>query len=310
MESFKLSLSNGGVVTGIYNLPPPAVVAHPVRYRPLVIGLHGGTYYSQYFDADAKHTASISSNAYGVPFVSIDRPCYGGTSSFLPVPKDSSFAKETGLWLHNYILPALWSTYGSPNDCNCIVLLCHSFGVMGGLVSAAMHAQDKTPSYPLGGIIMSGLGDRQTPSGKKNVLTEPNHSPNHVKFSLEVKDAIMLPKGTFHPEILKQSQCLDCPAPFEEVRNFADSWLASWKEWAFRVTAPVLFAIAEQDCYFEATEEHVKDCLATFRRSSSVEGNLIKHAPHCMELSYWSQAWYARCFGFAMASSASFAFIQ
>jgi len=37
-----------------------------------------------------------------------------------------------------------------------------------------------------------------------------------------------------------------------------------------------------------------------------VEGSLLRGAPHCIELSFWAQGRYARCFGFAMECSASF----
>jgi hypothetical protein len=44
-----------------------------------------------------------------------------------------------------------------------------------------------------------------------------------------------------------------------------------------------------------------------FQEEFEVEGGLIRNAPHCLELSYWSQGWYARCYGWAMECAASFA---
>jgi len=31
----------------------------------------------------------------------------------------------------------------------------------------------------------------------------------------------------------------------------------------------------------------------------------VPGAPHAIELSYWGQGWYARCFGFAMECAAN-----
>lgn len=303
MESFKLSLSNGTVLTGIRTVPLESVTPN----RPLVVGLHGSTYSSSYFDADSKHTAAIPSIAFGVPFVSIDRPCYGDTSPTSPIPEGSSFPQETGSWLHRYALPALWSQIGKPNGCNCIVLLSHSLGSMGAIIAAATHAQDEQPSYPLGGIIISGLGERLIPEMAENPASEPNVPPDQVVFPLEIKDAMMFRPGTVDPEILNHSKRLDHPTPLTEIASLRDVWLPTWREWAAHVAAPVMFAIAEQDCFFVGTEEHVRKCTSAFTMSERADGSWIKGAPHCMELSYWSQGWYARCFGFAMECSASFA---
>lgn len=83
MQSFHLLLSNGAMLTGIHNIPPHRP---PIKYRPLMIGLHGSTYDCHYFDADANQTAGVASAAFGVPFVSINRPCYGGKQLSLASP--------------------------------------------------------------------------------------------------------------------------------------------------------------------------------------------------------------------------------
>ncbi|KAL3471416.1 hypothetical protein BJX99DRAFT_237401 [Aspergillus californicus] len=305
MESFKLILSNETVLTGIRSVPLRTTIP---QHRPLIVGLHGSTYDSRYFDPDLRHTAAISSAAFGVPFVSINRPCYGDTSPLPPIPEGSSFPQETGSWLHRYALPALWLQIGKPNDCNCIVLLSHSLGAMGGIIAAAMHAQNEQSSYPLGGIIISGLGDNLLPEMIENPAREPNVLPDQVVFPLEIKDAMMFRPGTVHPEMLNHSKRLDHPSPVAEIASLRDSWLRTWRErWAGFVTVPVMFALAEQDCFFVGTEEHVRECTSAFLRSERTDGSLIKGAPHCIELSYWSQGWYARCFGFAIECSASLA---
>ena len=228
MQSFHLKLSNDAVVAGIRSIPPSSTSA--VDRRPLIVALHGGTYNCQYFDATPTHTASISSAAFGVPFRSIDRPCYGRTSSFLPVPEGSDFNRETGSWLHNYILPALWTEFGVTNGCNCIVLLCHSLGVMGGTVAAAMHGQDEKPLYPLGGMIASGLGDKQSPFMKTAPRLHESVGHDHVLMPLEAKDRIMFRPGTVSQEILNCSEHLSAVSPVAELQDFVQVWFNTWRK--------------------------------------------------------------------------------
>ncbi|KAL2842079.1 hypothetical protein BJX68DRAFT_168273 [Aspergillus pseudodeflectus] len=306
MQPFQFKLSNGGVVTGIHSIPP--LSASHVKHRPLIVALHGGCYGSQYFDGHPKYSASLTSEALGVPFVSIDRPSYGGTSSILPIPEGSDFYEETGIWLHRYILPALWSEIGTPNQCNSIVILSHSLGVMGGIIAAALHARDDAPLYPLAGLITCGMGNTQSSFMKSNTPDYITIDADHVLFPPEKKDAIMFKPGTTVPEVLELCERLNAVSPLPEIAQFPAVWLPVWKEkWAAQVAVPVMFSLVDNDPFFVADEEELGVCVQAFKKSARVDGSLVKGAPHCMELSHWSQGWYARCFGFAMECSATLA---
>lgn len=296
MEPFTCTLANGATVAGISSIPPPGV--NGPKSRPLVVGIHGGGYNSDYFHADARRTASIPSKAYGVPFVAIDRPCYGGTSAFDPMPDATQFPEETGLWLHKYILPDLWKKFG--DGCSCIVLLCHSLGCQGGIIAAALHAQDDKPAYPLGGLITSGLGHRNTPIVEQAPKMQANTGEHYNTTPVEFKDTAMFSPGTVDPEILKQSERLNHPIPVAEANSTRAGW-GAWRErWAAHVAVPVMYALVELDFFFVGSREHLQECVDAFGRSPRAEGSFIASAPHCLELSYWSHGWYARCFGFAM----------
>jgi hypothetical protein len=306
MQPFQFKLSNGGVVTGIHSIPP--LSASHVKHRPLIVALHGGCYDSQYFDGHPKYSASLTSEALGVPFVSIDRPSYGGTSSILPIPEGSDFYEESGIWLHRYILPALWSEIGTPNQCNSIVILSHSLGVMGGIIAAALHARDDAPLYPLAGLIACGMGNTESSFMKSNPPDFIVIDADHVLFPPEKKDAIMFKPGTTVPEVLELCEGLNAVSPLPEIAQFPAVWLPVWKEkWAAQVAVPVIFSLVDNDPFFVADEEELGVCVQAFKKSARVDGNLVKGAPHCMELSHWSQGWYARCFGFAMECSATLA---
>ncbi len=304
MQPFQFQLSNNGTVAGVHCIPP--LSASRVNHRPLIVALHGGCYDHQYFDATPKYSASLTSDAFGVPSVSIDRPSYGGTSSILPIPEGSDFYQETGRWLHQYILPKLWSELGVPNQCNCVVVLAHSLGVMGGIVAAALHAQDDAPLYPLGGLIANGMGNTQS---KFMMTARPSYisvDDDHTLFPVDKKDGIMFKPGTTDPEILAHCERLNAVSPLSDVTQFPTAWLPVWKEkWASLVKTSVMFCLVEDDPFFVVDEEEMAICVRSFRNSVRVDGSLVRAAPHCMELSYWSQGWYARCFGFAMECAAS-----
>lgn len=277
MQPFNLTLPNNTTVTGIHSLPQ-SLTSPSLRHRPLIVALHGGTYTSHYFNGTKEHSASIPSLAYGIPFVAIDRPGYGGTSSFLPVPADSDFNRETGLRLHRVVLPALWTEYGQ--GCTCLVLLCHSLGGMGGIVASALHALDQNPAhpYPLRGISLSGLGDKP-PSSSRNIPAPEYEKtgPHHSLVNVDTKDKIMFRHSTCTPEVLAQSEALNAPIPDAELAHFIDPWLRTWKEeWACHVKVPVMFALVERDPFFEASREEVRGCMEAFRESVRVDGSLIK----------------------------------
>ncbi|KAK0642212.1 hypothetical protein B0T16DRAFT_381439 [Cercophora newfieldiana] len=304
MESFTLTLANGATLTGLSNLPPASASAS--KHRPLVVGLHGASYGATYFDVDAKHTALLTSNALSVPFVAVNRPGYLGSTSIYPLSASSSDPETHGAWLHKYILPALWKEFGLPQGCNSLVLHCHSLASPGGVIAASYHASSPDPEYPLAGIIFSGFGIHLIPdSGPKQ---DPDAPPvEFLEFPQQIKDAIMMPPGTCHPDVYTHHDRLNTRFPMQEVGDIHTVWLPRVRgEWAKDVKVPVMFGIAERDCYWEATREHVDGMRGMFRASPRVEGGVVRGAPHNIEMSYWAQGWYGRCFGFGLECAASF----
>lgn len=304
MHPFKLPLSNGAVVTGLHNLPAPSPTAS--RHRPLIVALHGGTYTAKYFDVNASHTASTTSDGLRVPLVAINRPGYLDSTSFAPIPDGSSYPEEYGAWLHQYILPTLWLEFGKPSGCNCIVLHCHSLGTTGAIISASMYAKDANKQYPLGGISTSGFGI-QLAGSRYRPPQDPHNPPTTITFPPEVKDSIMLQTGHADPEMYSYTEELNHDVPIEEITSIDSVWFPRWKEWAGNVEVPVMIGLAGHDLMWKGTEEHLRDYAGAFSKSERVDGSVIKGAPHNLEMSYWAPGWYARCFGFALECAASFA---
>ena len=299
MKEFTITLSNGATLTGLCNIPPPSsdITPNASKYRPLIVGLHGGSYSSLYFDVDKNHTASNASDALSVPFIAVNRPCYENSTSFYPIPENSSFPEQYGEWLHHFILPALWTEFGTPN-CNCIVLHCHSLGASGAIIAAAKHAQEagEARQYPLGGIVISGWGSQVLPPQPGRDFSVP-----------AVRDAVMLPPGTAEAEVYEHTARLMRPIPDEEYTDIHDVWVPRWRtEWAPKVKVPLMLAVAERDLLWLGTDEHLRDWMAAFSGSVRVDGSFLRGAPHNIEMSLWSKAWYSRCFGFAIECAVSF----
>ncbi len=313
MQPFKLTLSNDAIITGVHNLPSPSLTT-PKHY-PLIICLHGASYSAQYFDVNPKHTASIISNALNVPVVAIDRPGYKSSTSFYPIPNDSSYPQEYGKWLHHYILPGLWTEFGQPNGCNSIALHCHSLGATGAVIAAGMHAIESSDSksYPLAGISMSGVGCQLGGplfSPPQDPGKPPSPPPDFVTMPPHVKDKLMLgaiSEGRADPSIYTLSESLNNPRPAEEPGSIEPFWLPRWREWAAKVKVPVMIGIAGDDGLWKGTKGHLDEFMSGFTGSARVDGSLVLGAPHNLEMSYWAQGWYARCFGFAMECATSFA---
>ncbi|OHE94976.1 hypothetical protein CORC01_09770 [Colletotrichum orchidophilum] len=316
MQAFKLTLPDGKTVSGLHSIPAPAAAAaaaadNPLRpaHCPLIVGLHGGTFSGTYFDIDDTYSARHISAATGVPFIALDRPGYNDTTPVGDaIPASSSFYEEWGTVLHRTILPALWDEFAVPSGCSAIALHCHSLGAPGACVAAALHAEETSPAYPLAAITISGFGNAVKNYRTEDFTPPDDPPPSHVHFPHHIKDMLMFPPGTADASLLRHTARLDHPMPYRETADLRSKWLAGWRDkFAGRIAAPVLIGLAGRDGLWFSKEEDVREYIAAFTGSRRVEGSVIPGASHNIEMSYWSQGWYARIFGFAMEGAASLA---
>lgn len=314
MQAFKASLPNGRTVSGHHCEPDtssPAYAALDDSRRPLFVAIHGGSYCSTYFDADAKHSAALCSNALGVPVVAIDRPLYQETSSFYPIPEGKTYHEELAVQLHKHILPTLWKEYGQ--GCGSMVLHCHSLATPSAVILAGWYARERaqgnTPAYPLSGLTISGFGTQNTPHiVEQTKLPPPDPLPEYTDFDPEDKDKRMFAEGTVAPGIYKQTERLNNRLPYAEVGDYNLIWAnGKWRALCGAVEVPVMIGMAEKDALWMGTEEHVREFAGGFSSSERVDASVVKGAPHCIELSYWAQGWYARCFGWALECATAYA---
>ncbi|KAJ9615364.1 hypothetical protein H2200_001439 [Cladophialophora chaetospira] len=309
MKSFSLSLANEAEVSGISSISPQSSSPH---YRPLVVALHGGTYSSSYFAAGGASSALHIAEALGVPFIAIDRPGYRDSTALPPITDTSTFLQEEGIHLHRLILPAIWSEYGSTSKATTIVVLTHSLGSPGAIIAAALHAGESGPSYPYGGLIMSGWGIVQSRSNEAIRQQIDTLTVNgRINWPLEHKDAPMFgatPEALalrVSPEILSLTAELDNSMSRGEIEDGTFTWPGYWRGYAEEVKVPIMYSMAEHDGLWNTTAEHVEDFASAFTNSKRVERGIVAEAPHCMELSYWGPAWIARSLGFAMECAAA-----
>lgn len=299
---FTLPLANHATLTGIAHIPPLASWKGP--HRPLIVALHGGTCSAHHYDISPHYTSATASECTGIPIVSINRPCYAGTSSFLPLSADNesqSFSGMTAIWLHEYILPKIWDTFGVPNKCAGIVLLSHSLAVPPSILTAAMFASDPgTPKrYHLAGLILSGFGAPDTTNNVPNPLM--GNSSNEIIFPPETKRLMMVSELNLHCAEISMLPLIDAltsSMPVEELEDML-SWPYTWERAAQHIELPVLHRMGEHDWLWKSDQESMDKFCRAFKKATRFDSGVVSGAPHALEM--WSKAnqWYDVVFRFA-----------
>lgn len=297
-EPFTLKLANSATLSGIAYVPSLSTL---LSSRPLLVLFHGGGCHAGYYDVDSNHSAAEHAEAFSLPVVSINRPCYQQTSSLFPIPAGSSFHKETGRWEHRYIFPALWEAYGIPNQCTAIVAMGHSLATPGLLVATSLHAQTTAPSYPLAGLVLSGWGVApriESQQARLHWTKEESRANRHLLMlsdpSLNAAEPSMkdhLSEQTVEPPAEEAQECVVGP------------WSTYFPDIAAEIKVPIMFGLGEHDWLWEGTKQHVSDFEAFFPQCERFRGILVQGAPHAIEWSYRGREWYAGFFDFALEVS-------
>lgn len=322
MQLFVLKLEGSRTLTGRSFIPTQPRTSGTSRLIPLIVCIHGASYDSEYFDIDSQHSIFTLGETLQIPVVAIDRPGYGGSTAY-PDPKVknedlerqcTTFVQEQGKYLNSIVLPALWKEFGS--TASSMVVLAHSIGGMMAIVAAT-----EPKEYPLAGLLVSGIGcksrmhESPNPShgnegdrhGSRD-CDQADEQQTHIRFNPNVKDRLMLnfpPKANevllVGPEVSSYTEALNKPVPLGELYDVRTMWQSYWRSYAERVTVPFLYAIGDQDGFWDSSEEGTMQFTEIFRtKSPKVESVVIPLAPHCMEMSLQGTAWLLRCLGFAI----------
>ncbi|KAE8415248.1 Alpha/Beta hydrolase protein [Aspergillus pseudocaelatus] len=299
MEPFKLCLPNGAIISGRYNFPPRD--SKSAQIRPLIVCIPGGSYDSRYFDVQGVQSICNLSSCLKIPVIAIDRPGYGASTLAPDVENAPTYAQGQGIYLNSVVFPALWKTFADRAEASGIVLLSHSIGAMIATIAAGSYTG--LEDYPLAGIITSGIGSELVEGHRQGMLHLLDEPAEFVQFEATPKDAIMLqlPHMNLAPLEMRQfTEQLNQPVPQGELRDINTTWLGYWKDYSSNVKVPLLYGLGEFDGLWTCSAETLAVYKAAFPKSPTITCEIIPMAPHCMELSFQSQAWYLKCFAFAI----------
>ena len=301
---FSVALPNGGYCSGheISLSSHPGDPHYAGRPKPLLIGVHGGSCTSAYFDLLESASPTSVAAKTGFPFVAIDRPEYG-ESKFQPAQSEKSDENDsywlrTAKWMHKSAIPELWATYGVPNHCKAVVLIAHSMGCPPSIMTAALHSQD-TASFPLGGMILSGWGGEVN-----NMPTQSQSSATQLHFTPEMKYTMMLTDDTCHSAEVKealapQSDRQNVSLPPSEAQSAQAWWFGDSSQYTSKVSIPVMHALGEKDWLWKGTPEAMKGFQKMFTASPRVDSIIIPGAPHAIEWGKGGAEYMLKCLEWA-----------
>ncbi|KAK4971595.1 hypothetical protein LTR42_007323 [Elasticomyces elasticus] len=333
-KHFSITLAHGATLTGIVHVPTGSQPSRDTK--PLLVGCHGGTCSAYTFDVSPDYTASTYSQLLDVPFVAFNRPNYLDSSGWLVdrasndpsnprfKPKEGDgFFEEEGRWLHEYVLPALWTEFGIPNGCNSIVTLSHSMGCIVTIVAASSYSNQAMVDrkYKWAGAILYGLAEVHA----KNMfdalgrdMADPHREPHEIPVGQDERihtppfktssrtDLMCGPKGLESDETLRgliEKGAL--PFLAAEPAELTGWWPQNRARYMAGVDIPIMYALGEYDWIWQGSKRNVVAFSEHFINAPRVEGALVEGAPHAIDLGRTRRGWWVKCFGFAMEVAAS-----
>lgn len=330
MEAFSIDVANGQRITGRHCLPKVDRSTSDKSARPLIICIHGGSYNSEYFDANADYSWSKLANTCDIPIVSIDRPGYGGSTELpdqhvLGGPNTPSPTERQAEFINNSVIPRIWDEFGSKSGASSVVILGHSVGALVAIQTAAWCTTQGTTSYHLSGLIISGIGwvwypgsvarsNGQMSNGDKEESAQSTEDTNYFTYELTDKDFLMFDYTAdknpadmlINPDVLKLTEQLNQPTPVAEIIDVTQLWPSYWRRETAKVNVPVFYALNEVDPWFDSSEDTVPNFAGSFTNSPKVMHSRVARAPHCMELSLQAKGWMLQCGGFALECAVTF----
>ncbi|TKA76319.1 hypothetical protein B0A55_04201 [Friedmanniomyces simplex] len=311
-EHFSIKLDNGATLTGISHIPTGGS-SFP-NGKPLLVGHHGATCSAYTFDTSPEYTASIYSQLLGVPFVAFNRPNYVDSSGWLV----DRFFEEEARWLHEYVLPALWTEFGIPNGCTSLVTLSHSMAVP-IIIIAASNYSSQSPAerkYKWAGAILYGYAEVHTKHCLDTIgrdMSDPHREPHEIPPGQDEKihtpplkpptmvDLMCGPAG-LEPDTKLRDLVKKAFQPFlaAEATEMDGWWPQHAAKYKAGVKLPILYALAEYDWVWQGNQRNVEAFCRGFVHAPRVEGGVVEGAPHAIDLGRTSRGWWVRCFGFAI----------
>jgi pimeloyl-ACP methyl ester carboxylesterase len=299
---FSFKLPDGNTLTGWQSFPDRASINGPGT--PLIVGMHGGSYDSSYFNASPKTSILRITEATGIPVISIDRPGYQGSSALPKLKDGETYIQQCGQYLNDIVLPHIWNEIAqarqSPKPTS-IVLHAHSIGAAIAIVAAGLCTEESR--YPLAGISLSGIGIEYLPAIQANMahVLDAHIPPPTIKFPTDAKDEIMFGlEGLFDPKIKEETEQLNNAMAFAEVLDIQRLWPGYWDTYASKVEIPVFYVAAQHDAMFVSTPQNAEDFGKHFTKCKVIDVAYVPSAGHCIELGHQGIGYLTRVVGWAM----------
>lgn len=313
MSSFSLTLSDESIIEGKLYVQSEQPLKSLTGRRPLLVAVPGGTYTADFFDTDENHSLRTVCNALGVPVIALNRPGYGSTAAPVNVDKfKNSFIQQSGRWLHNRALPAIWDTYAEKLKISSLVLYGHSIGAGTCVVGAAEYEMNQ-PSYKISGLALGGLGC--DPKREEFLdMFEAEHKAKvptplrKLQFPTHAQQIFMLGSipEIFDPKVLDQFERLRNDIYMQELYDIEFLWPNYWKSYAELIKVPVLYNAGEADSLWRINRSTMREMEAAFSKSTWVSSVMSHNAPHAIEMSHQATGYYTRLLGFAIECASQF----
>jgi pimeloyl-ACP methyl ester carboxylesterase len=280
IQEFELSI-DGATCSG--RLAQPEVTGD--RRPPVVVAIHGGTYFSKYFDVP-NHSLLEVAMEENVATIAVDRPGYGQSAA---LPDAPDLLHQNALYL-NEIIPQVVSEL-IPGE-GPVFLIGHS---MGGAIAITIASFQ--PEW-LRGIAISGIGTIVPPE-LPNVFAELPFEPL-VTLPTDMKDSVMFgPKESMTDEMPAASHVANTTVPLSELLDVISGWVDRFAGLAETVEVPVHYRQAEFDHLWTTDSAVVNDFADSFKRAPKVDAQIWPGVGHCIDFHKASRAFQSNQLAFA-----------
>ncbi|KAE8393201.1 hypothetical protein BDV23DRAFT_180806 [Aspergillus alliaceus] len=245
---FSLDLDGSRALTGRVSIPNPLQTSGTSRPVPLLVCIHGGSYDSEYFDIDSKHSIFELGKSLRIPVVAIDRPGYGGSTAYTDLKNEdieergTTFSNEQGKYLDSTVFPALWKEFGPSSEHGCISAFHRGHGGYHRGGNSHMH---ESPD--------SNQRSSENNNGNRESL-HTDEQQTYMWFNPSVKDTLMLnfpPKANrellIDPKVPSYTEALNKPVPLGELHDIRTTWQNYWVSYAEQITVPFLYGVGDHD---------------------------------------------------------------
>jgi pimeloyl-ACP methyl ester carboxylesterase len=258
---------------------------------PVVVAIHGGTYYSKYFDVPRYSLLQAAENE-GIATIAIDRPGYGQSNRLPDVP---DLLHQNALYLHN-IIPGVVADL-IPAEAP-IFLIGHS---MGGAIAITIASLQ--PEW-LRGIAISGIGTVVPPELPNVFANLPFEEM--VTLPIDLKDSVMFgPEGSMADEMPAASHVANTTVPLSELLDVTSGWVERFPGLADAVEVPVHYRQAEFDHLWVTDSSTVNEFAQSFRRTDRVDAQIWSGVGHCIDFHKPSREFQSQQLSFARSCGAS-----